>query len=313
MRDLDKCIGVDRAHTGVYNKSANSDLDGSQLSPAHPSLYYLFGRVNIAKRSFMVTEDDLLDYLHCWHDSDTRPNQISKYLSDKFILILGCRYPNWLFRFFWYVMRGDISKLSAGQVAVELDDSSDKKLKDYLTQQHIKVFDNARTFMSDATGHLQGSTDIKLLQRKLGGVFISYAHDDAYIALPLFNRLTNAGFNVWIDECLNPGDDYNKRIASAINDCKVFMPILSSQVKEDLTNGVDRYYLQEWDVAQKRYEQLVKIGKEAEMKVLPIVVGQYQVNSVYHKRTPSCINSKTVFEVSKDTTENLIRVLTSMI
>ena len=42
----------------------------------------------------MVTDDDFLEYLHAWHNVETRPQALTKYLNDKFLLLLGCDYPN---------------------------------------------------------------------------------------------------------------------------------------------------------------------------------------------------------------------------
>ena len=285
MRDLDKCIGVDRAHTGVYNKSANSDLDGSQLSPAHPSLYYLFGRVNIAKRSFMVTEDDLLDYLHCWHDSDTRPNQISKYLSDKFILILGCRYPNWLFRFFWHSLKNfsiqPNSKEMQGVVSLEkLED--DRALVQFLSRIQTSVFDTAESFIRELVERHQkrsgnrfepkpvGFADLQPSSQGAPDIFVSYAREDHDSVLAVVDKIRSLGANVWFDENnLKPGEEYENLIEEKIKQCKRFVPFIS----ETTLQPGRRFFKLEWNKAIT--ENLYRLG---EPFITPIVLGGVSKN-----------------------------------
>ncbi|MBR5101963.1 MAG: toll/interleukin-1 receptor domain-containing protein [Muribaculaceae bacterium] len=298
----------------TQNDLAPSELRSGEFNEIMPTLYYVFGKADKddPQRKFVLSENDAMSTIARWY-GDKRPKELLKYITGEGMKLLsvGCRFDDWPFRFFWYVMRGDISKLSSGQVAVEFDDVRDKNLKEYLINQRIKVFDDARQFMKEATQQMQTCNDNQKAKRKQGGIFISYAHEDAYIALPLFNRLVEAGFNVWFDERLNPGDDYNTRITDAINSCKVFVPILSSQVMSDLTKGNDRYYMKEWEVAQSRYDYESNSNSLAKMQVVPILVGRYQLNSTYHQeQVPVCIKSKTAFEASKDTSEELIRTLT---
>lgn len=280
MRDLDKCIGVDRTHTGVYNKSSNSDLDCSALSPARPSLYYLFGRVNIAKRSFMVTEDDLLDYLHCWHDSDTRPNQISKYLSDKFILILGCRYPNWLFRFFWHSLKNfsiqPNSKEMQGVVSLEkLED--DRDLVQFLSRIQTSVFDTAESFIRELVdrhrkraGTPSGSKPVGFADFQPKGqdtpdIFISYAREDHDEVLAVVDKMRSLGASVWFDENnLNPGEEYEELISEKIKQCKRFVSFISETT---LLPG-RRFFKLEWNKAIT--ENLYRLG---EPYITPIILG----------------------------------------
>lgn len=259
MRDLDKCIGVGKEQTGVYNKSANSDIDARTVTAAKPSLYYLFGRVNIAKRSFMVTEDDLLDYLHCWHDSDTRPERISKYLSDKFILILGCRYPNWLFRFFWHSLRNFSilpgSHEMQGVVSLEkLED--DRDLIRFLSRIQTSVFDSAEAFITELVERHRKRSERKSAPRMAAlmgpatveapDIFISYAKEDYDEVRLVAEKIRALGASVWFDEKnLQPGDGYEDLINEKIEQCRRFIPFIS---RTTLQPG-RRFFKKEWSKA----------------------------------------------------------------
>ena len=264
MRDLDKCIGVAKDQTGVYNKSANSDIDARSISASRPSLYYLFGRVNIAKRSFMVTEDDLLDYLHCWHDSDTRPERISKYLSDKFILILGCRYPNWLFRFFWHSLRNFSilpgSNEMQGVVSLEkLED--DRDLIQFLSRIQTSVFDSAEAFITELVERHRERSERRSAPRMAAlmgaapveapDIFISYAKEDYEKVRLVAEKIHALGATVWFDEkALSPGDGYEELINEKIEQCRRFIPFIS---RTTLQPG-RRFFKKEWSKAIRELE-----------------------------------------------------------
>ena len=102
-----------------------------------------------------------------------------------------------------------------------------------------------------------------------------------------------------------------KRIRNAINSCKVFMPVLSSQVKEDLVSHTVRWYQKEWQMAQSRRDEETGVDGEgqARFKVIPVVVGDYRFNEDYHQQLPSCITAATAFETAKDHIEHLIRLI----
>ena len=189
---------------------------------------------------------------------------------------MGCQFDDWMFRFFWFLLRGSVNTEASGQVAVEI--KNDDNLKIYLENEKVKIFANARYFMKEAADYINQATDMENLPRKDNGVFISYAHEDRYIALPLFEKLNAAGINVWIDEeKLECGDKYGQRIQKVVENCSIFMPILSSQVKSDLDNNViiDRWYRKEWQWIQERYENEQHLTGKAVLKTIPIIVGNY--------------------------------------
>ncbi|MEM7363842.1 MAG: TIR domain-containing protein, partial [Pseudomonadota bacterium] len=54
-------------------------------------------------------------------------------------------------------------------------------------------------------------------------IFISYSHQDANIVLPEIERLTNAGFEVWYDDGINPGASWRDELAEKIASCGLFL------------------------------------------------------------------------------------------
>jgi len=67
------------------------------------------------------------------------------------------------------------------------------------------------------------------MNEKKTTVFISYAHEDAEIALKIYDDLRIAGVSPWIDkENILPGDKWKLKIKEAIKSCSYFLAILSS-------------------------------------------------------------------------------------
>ena len=245
------------------------------------------------------------------------PKELLKYIqSDNMkILAIGCKYDDWLFRFFWFLLRGSINNLSTGQVAVEFT-KDDQKLKNYLEQQNVKLFPDARAFMNEAAKKINNTLKVETLPRKSDGIFISYANEDKNVALQLFHKLNARGYNVWIDEKMTFKSDkhndnqFDIRITNAINSCKIFMPILSSQVKADLERDkTSRYYIkEEWSQAQLRYDSDKHINSnnkekrnpapipQSQIKIQPVVIGRYDIRSKYHRKIFPCIKDATAYQ-----------------
>ena len=285
-----------------------------EFGVTRPTLCYVFGKVNpeksLSENRFVLSENDAMEKISNWFENQ-KSNSFLKYVRNFRLLTVGCQFDDWMFRFFWFLLRGRVNTEADGQVAVEI--KNDDNLKHYLENEKVKVFANARLFMQEAFNHIHAMTDVSQLPRQENGVFISYAHEDRYIALPLFERLHAAGINVWLDENkLESGTEYKQRIRQAINSCKVFMPILSSQIKADLISEIDnRWYRQEWQLAQARHndEANLNVNGQANFKIIPIVVGDYRFNEAYHQQLPSCIIGATAFETAKDNIERLIKLI----
>ncbi len=58
-------------------------------------------------------------------------------------------------------------------------------------------------------------------------IFISYAHKDSDIVLPIISRLQKDGYRVWYDEGIAPGSNWDEYISSHLDGCAVVMGFLS--------------------------------------------------------------------------------------
>ena len=257
-----------------YERSADSDIPPIGLSGGKTVIYYLFGRCSRIKKSYMVTEEDLLEYIHLWHETDARPPRLAKYLANKFLMVLGCNYPNWLFKFFWHSIRNfslipPANKadkiMEIMQAIVSVDQvKDDADLERFLSRIHTSIYQNSGTFIQELIDHwdsfaLTTNTEFeyKTNAEELTpdntsvDVFISYASEDRQVASRLAEMLRNLGASVWFDKReLTLSDKYENEITSAIARAKRFMPVLSrTTLKEE-----PRFFRKEWAIAHRVLE-----------------------------------------------------------
>lgn len=257
-----------------------------------PTLIYVFGKLDIddlAKR-YVKTEADAILLIEKWMRMDVESNNgMLDFIRNKRLLALGCKYDNWYFRFFWYVLTG-INRSNEendydgmGEVAFSLDteDKTDGKLLQFLDRTDICLLGDATAFITTFTKSLtEESENAPFRQqivenRRRGSIFISYCSKDALIACQLFFRLREKKYDVWIDSArLYGGDDYENEIADAISESKIVITLLSPHVGKDLKNGdFNHYYNEEWKKAQQLKNKII----------IPLAINGYSLRADYHQ------------------------------
>jgi len=72
-------------------------------------------------------------------------------------------------------------------------------------------------------------------------VFVSYAHADGQLVFREIKKLHEAGYRIWYDEGIEPGNDWPEHIAKAVVDCSLFLMFTSprSAASENCRNEVN--------------------------------------------------------------------------
>lgn len=231
------------------NPSENNDIkNGTDLRK--PTIYYMFGKVGEGAHKYVLTDTDMLDYVSSWlsNDNKARPKNLCNELKEKYLLMLGNNYCNWLFRFIWYSMRKP--DLGHGMLVY-----------DALDESLINFLERAETFTKQNTSSVIDQI-ITRLDKKLKeneetkfnkpgenmDVFISYSRSDSDIAEKLYETLTAQGKRVWYDRNnLTDGGNFMDEIRKAIRTAKYFVPILSNNIVKE--KGDSHVYRNEWDTA----------------------------------------------------------------
>lgn len=283
--------------------------DGSRYS--EPTLIYIFGKAEKDEsRHYVRTDNDAIQIIEKWLFFGN--DALMKFIRSKKVLALGCKFEDWYFRFFWYILKHDFSRFREGQVAFTLDkdSDSDRGLNSFLERNRIYSHGDATAFMHSITESLT-STDPSnpfceqiVRSRREGGVFLSYCSHDRVMATQLFFRLRAAGFDVWFDNSsLKGGDNYDAMIQDAIGRCRVFLPLLTPYIAEDLTAGrTDNYYNREWRMASQ-------LGNKA---IIPVAANGYGLTAPYHTSTFEQITGQPLSGVDLMTPDGFSKLIKSI-
>lgn len=299
-----KIWGKELRVINIYDKESVDGLQNALKSCrkgkqyTQPTLIYVFGKMEEDwSMDYFRTDADAILLIEKWMRMDVESNnEMLGFIKSKRLLALGCKYDNWYFRFFWYVLTGAIDGNrkfeGSGEVAFELNsaEQSENKLLHFLDRTNICVLGNAISFVKDITKMLTEESDDSpfrqqvMESRRRGGIFISYCSKDALIAGQLFFQLCEKKYDVWLDNIrLCGGDSYEREIADAIGSAKVIITLLSPHIADDLKSGVtDHYYNKEWRMAQQFDDKAI----------IPLAINGYDLHADYHQSFESIINKQ---------------------
>lgn len=263
---MEKIWGKDLKVMNFSNNPAENDDINNASDITKPTVYYMFGRVGDSRpHRYVVTDQDMLDFCSSWLSGDEmrRPFKLIRELKDKFLLMLGTDYSDWLFRFIWYSIRkeSELKSESNDMISnnVELEESFIKFMKrnnTYLRNNPEDVIKQIKDRMEHQYTQ-NPSLKQKLLNRittkfsypeEKADVFLSYSRRDSEFTAKLYETLTNRGLNVWYDKNnLTDGGKFMNEIKQAIKTAKFFIPILTHNI--DAEKNEDHVYRYEWDAA----------------------------------------------------------------
>lgn len=240
----------------------NDDID-NDAELKKPVAYHIFGKYDDAKQNFVLTDMDMLSFSRSWlaktdSGSNAKPAILARALADKYLLVLGCNYQDWLFRFLWFALKENRLAPSSSSEAIGM--LAEKRNEN---DELIAFLNNSNIFTQiiDIEGFVE-----KLLSKmneyeavhekpskfdnpEIGAdVFISYSRSDSDIVEILYNKLSDRGLNVWYDRRnLILGDDFRKEIKKAIRTAKLFVPVLSANIRKEYKE--EHVYRTEWNWA----------------------------------------------------------------
>jgi len=297
----------------------------SEFYDITPTLFYAFGKAKRIKSDYAINDDMKVLTIANWLGNN-KPIELLRYIENKNILAIGCNFENWVFRFFWFVLgqRPDQSHYDflkkKGSVAIMFSDKTNdiEKNKEFFDSKDIDYYDNSRIFMGLLAPELVDES-----VPKEGDIFISYASEDFPTARKIYDHLKNQRQSVWFDIRLKAGDRYGDYIKKGIEQCNIFMPILSNQTIKDLKEWKEgkrtepRYYMREWALAQEKADDIERQNQKGDEKnmfiVIPIVIEEYSPSDTsYHnvELVTDCIHGASVYSGNvRATLEDLCEII----
>lgn len=242
-----------RIMTFSNNPGENDDLKCAD-DLLRPTVYYMFGKVRKTAKRYVVTDSDMLSFCRSWLSMDeTRmPKILVNVLKNKYLLILGNNYSDWLCRFIWYSMKMELDSSPKGML-VDID--ADRSLMEFMNRIDAFTHTNPESVVLNIKKRIlqmQEQRDEKKFQEPEPNtdVFISYSRRDSLLVKSLYEVLTAKGLRVWYDKdghSLDPGDDFMQKIKHSIRRTRVFIPLLSHHILEEKNDS--HPYRVEWDTA----------------------------------------------------------------
>ncbi|MBX7212193.1 MAG: TIR domain-containing protein [Verrucomicrobiaceae bacterium] len=250
----------------AYAPNDPQDLPTDFTKAKAPVVYHLLGRLS-ATPDYVVTDEDMLEFLCSMQDPTRRPPRLSDELKKQHLLIIGCSYPDWLARFFIRTTKGDrlssmedLKVLAANRVR---EDRSLVAFLEHFSQRTEVVEISPANFVNElweryqqrqglTAGSVAGRHDSRANdedEHQRVGVFLSYATEDVAAAEAIRDALDAAGIDVWFDKHrLESGDLYDAKIRQNIRNCLLFLPVIS----ETTERRAEGYFRLEWDLAAER-------------------------------------------------------------
>jgi hypothetical protein len=244
-------------------------------------VFHLLGRISSSPDS-VISDDDRLEFLHALQDDTRRPKLLFDELRDNHLLLLGCQLPDWVARFFLRTAKSErLSLAEDGTVEMLVGKAAarDVELSAFLAafRPSARVVPmDTEDFVAELRRrwqrvHPAGAAPAPPATTGRGpgdgAVFISYSRQDAAAAERLAAALQGAGVEVWFDrQDLKPGDAWATAILQGIQNCSLFIPLVSAQ-----TQGEDRsraYFWREWNVA----DDLALGMAPGERFIVPVVI-----------------------------------------
>ncbi len=281
--------GAPRTEQVVYSPNDLRDLASPLSEQRLPVVFHLLGRASTTP-DYVICDDDLLEFLHAMQDKQHQPGRLFDELRKSHLLLLGCRFGDWLARFF---LR------TAKTVAL----SENRKFKEFLVDAQVVRDDTLALFLKSFSRNTRvlpmGPAEfVAELERRWqagrpvpgteaaeedsnrgaarvpsGAIFISYASEDLDAARTLADGLRAAKLEVWFDKyALEPGDAWKRSIRRGIEECSLFLPVIS---RRSLSEENKRsYFWTEWNHA----DEFASGTAPDEVFIVPVVIDATRID-----------------------------------
>lgn len=211
-------------------QSKGQDIKLNECVIEEPTIFNIFGTVG-PNVSSVISEEDMLTFLHYILDTNTAPQNLKTYLHDpktktiRNVITLGCEIPDWTFRLLLYSLKEQEGKLNSfgGKktfVGGYVSQTLDQNLWDFLTDIKYKV--------GNDFSYLQ-SINHKLNDFRPKGrikIFISLPSEDYDDVGEQIKQLLNPHYDVWLFKYDGTRQYWNS-IRTGIAQCRYFMPVVT--------------------------------------------------------------------------------------
>ncbi len=268
----------------AYSPNNVPDLPEGGIGSSGTVVFQLMGQVGADPTKYAVTEGDQLEFIHQLQAAKLRPQRLLDEFHQRHLLLLGNGFCDGLGRFFLRLAQGEPFWKSRGTSRVITDAVQDDRLVTFINHfsrettvvrefppvEFVRELSRRweqRRPVAPANGPI-GAPSARSEATPQGGVFLSYAHEDAGAARALQARLLAHGVETWLDESeLKGGDEWERVIRQRIKRCELFLPLISRNT-ESRTEG---YFRKEWAWGIERLPTFTGANRRF---IVPVVVDE---------------------------------------
>jgi len=244
-------------------------------SSLYTAVFYLFGKADVSA-FYAIHDEDALEFAYTLQ-AGNGPERMFSQLRNRNLLLIGCTFCDWLVPFFLRSSNSErlFSVRTKKEFLVGCRTTKNRDFVaflDYFSQDTRYYAVDASAFVDELYRRWSERNPEALAQqpgvpaRKSGeAIFISYSSDDVGAAKRLNEELAGIGGDVaWFDKtALQPGDEWNQHIRSAIQRCTFFLPLISANTER----RPEAFFREEWLEAVERARKI-----QGRKFIFPIVV-----------------------------------------
>jgi hypothetical protein len=219
---------------------------------AKPTVFYLFGKFSEEKNRYVVTDVDMMEFCKSWLSGLKTPRVLTEAIKQRYLLVLGNNYSDWLFRFICYMLR-DSAKDLRSSLMVNQHMDTNAPLLQFLNRLETFVQTDAEFVVKEIEQRIlarerSDQTTALREQEYKTDVFLSYSRSDETVVRRLYEELSGRGLRVWYDRNdIKEADNWRQAIVGGIRGSRIFVPVLTTNIENEIMDVHE--YRAEWKEA----------------------------------------------------------------
>ena len=213
----------------IYRKDTSADIPENQDNMA--CLFYLLGGLGFDSNIIsVITENDFLSYIHGYL-GENQPIRLKKYLSDRYLLTLGCEIPNWTFRFLLYSLKvnnpdqvlkddnGDDDTFVGGAVSTS---TMEEDITEFLEDINYKPGEEISSRLEQINAKLT---------RYKPNIFLSMSSTDYPLGDKIQEKIEKDGkIKLWFYPNQKKNPQYWLKIDEGLRKCEFIIPVITQSL-----------------------------------------------------------------------------------
>ena len=235
------------------NYPARDKLDEGDVQSvkqmSEPTVFYMFGKYSEEKNRYVVTDVDMMEFCKSWLTGLNTPPALTMAIKQRYLLVLGNNYSDWLFRFICYSLRSSAEGLRS-QLLVNTHMDDDNPLIQFMNRLETFIQSDPEFVVSEIERRINLRQQQQHVATQKGqayktDVFLSYSRSDEPTVQKLYNLLSARGLRVWYDRNdIKEADKWRQTITSGIRTSRIFVPVLTAAVENEIMEVHE--YRTEW-------------------------------------------------------------------